>query len=372
MSKISMIDLPKSHAAYQAELDAAIAQVVHSGQYIGGAVVQDFEDQLGAYLNAEAVSVGNGTDALQIALMALGIGPGDEVIVPAFTYAASAEVIVLLGATPVWCDVDPVTFNINPESARAVASSSTKAVIAVHLFGQCADIEALESALPNVPIIEDNAQSFGAKFTQGKYKGAFAGTVGAFGTLSFFPTKPLGGLGDGGAVVAKDSSRLERARQIARHGQKRKYEHEVLGVNSRLDPIQAAALSIKLMHLEASLHSKSALAASYFNELSDCKNITLPAKREGSNHVFHQFTLIIGENKRDSLREFLKERGISTMVYYPIPLNQQPAYKHFTARVDLRHSESLSEQVLSIPIHDALSQEEVLLVAKSINEYFEI
>ena len=364
------MDLPASHSAYQSELDEAISGVVRSGQFIGGPVVDSFENELGTFLQTRVVSVGNGTDALQIALMALGIGPGDEVIVPAFTYVASAEVIVLLGATPVWCDVDVQSFNIDPASAQSVLSERTKAVIAVHLFGQCADIESLEKHLPGVPIIEDNAQSMGAKFTQGKYAGAYAGTVGSFGTLSFFPTKTLGGMGDGGAVVSSNEQLLDRARQIARHGQKRKYEHLILGVNSRLDPIQAAVLSVKLRHLPRSFERKMEIANSYTSQLASCPGIELPTQSNFSTHVFHQFTLKVLEGKRDALASFLAQQGIASMVYYPIPLNEQPAYQKFTKDQTLTHSKSLSKSVLSIPIHDALTNSEVHYISESISQFF--
>ena len=367
---IPMIDLPRVHAAYQSELDAAIDGVVKSGSYIGGPVVAEFRERLTSYLQTPTFGVGNGTDALQIALMALGIGPGDEVIVPAFTYAASAEVIALLGATAVWCDVDARTFNIDPESAKLALSAKTKAVIAVHLYGQLADIEALENAVGAIPIIEDTAQAFGARFTSGRHQGKFSGTVGAFGTLSFFPTKPLGAMGDGGAVITNDMALFDRALSIARHGQSKKYIHDIIGVNSRLDPIQAAVLNVKLNHFEATLLRKQEIVALYQSELADSEQIVFPYKADYSSHVWHQFTLKVVDGKRDGLQTALRAAGVSTMIYYPIALADQNAYKYMIERVPIETSRSLCEQALSLPIDPSMSNEDVHYICQMIKQYF--
>lgn len=365
-----MIDLPKVHAAYQSELDEAINRVVKSGVYIGGSVVTEFQDRLSSYIQTPAFGVGNGTDALQIALMALGIGPGDEVIVPAFTYAASAEVIALLGATAVWCDVDHQTFNIDIDSVKLALSAKTKAVIAVHLYGQLADLEALEKSIGHIPIIEDTAQAFGAKFISGKYEGKYAGTVGAFGTLSFFPTKPLGAMGDGGAVISKDKVLFDRALSIARHGQSKKYVHDIIGVNSRLDPIQAAILGVKLNYMEATLMRKQEIAELFQSELSSIEHIELPKVAGYSSHVWHQFTVKVVHGNRDELQSSLKAAGISTMVYYPIALADQNAYRHMIERVPIETSRLLCKQVLSLPIDPSMSNEDVRNVCQAIKQYF--
>lgn len=365
-----MINLPRVHSAYEQELNDAMNQVVNSGVYIGGPIVTEFQDRLGSYLKSPAFGVGNGTDALQIALMALGIGPGDEVIVPAFTYAASAEVIALLGATAVWCDVHEDTFNIDPESAKLALSAKTKAVIAVHLYGQLADLEALEHAISDVPIIEDTAQAFGARFTSGKYLGKYAGTVGAFGTLSFFPTKPLGAMGDGGAVITNNKALYDKALSIARHGQSKKYVHEVVGVNSRLDPIQAAVLNVKLNYFEATLERKQEIAALYKNELSCLAQLELPEIADYSSHVWHQYTVRILDGHRDGLKAELDAAGVATMIYYPIALADQNAFKYMIERVPIDRSRLLCTQVLSVPIDPSMSREDVQSICKIIKQYF--
>ena len=365
-----MIDLPRVHAAYQSELDEAINDVVRSGSYIGGPAVVKFQERLTNFMKTPAFGVGNGTDALQIALMALGIGPGDEVLVPAFTYAASAEVIALLGATAVWCDVDARTFNIDPESAKLALSAKTKAVIAVHLYGQLADLEALEKTVGSIPIVEDTAQAFGARFTGGKYAGKYAGTVGAFGTLSFFPTKPLGAMGDGGAVITNDKSLFDKALSIARHGQSKKYVHDIIGVNSRLDPIQAAVLDVKLNHFEATLERKREIATLYQKELGSLERIQLPKSAKYSSHVWHQFTLKVVDGNRDDLQSSLKAAGISTMIYYPIALSDQNAYKYMIERVPIEVSRSLCQQALSLPIDPSMSNEDVHRICQVIKQYF--
>lgn len=368
--KVPFIDLVNAQSPYEPDLVRAASEVIRSGVYIGGPAVTNFEQALGAYIQAKAVGVGNGTDALQLALMALGIGPGDEVIVPAFTYAASAEVIMLLGAIPVWCDVFPSTFNIDPDSAAQVRTPKTKAVIAVHLYGQCADLETLEQKLPDLPIIEDTAQALGAQWTQGRYEGRFAGTVGHFGTYSFFPTKPLGGMGDGGALTASNHKLLEKASSIAKHGQEGKYHHVRLGVNSRLDPLQAALLKVKLAHIDQASARRQAHAAHYARELADLHGLELP-KTQGSTHQYHQFTLKVADGRRDPLAEFLKSKEIDTATYYPRPLHQQPAYQGYEPRISLRVSEALCQSALSLPIHEGLTQEQIHYVATAIKDFFQ-
>jgi len=344
-----------------------LERVMHSGQYIGGPECAAFEADLSKFLGAQTIGVANGTDALQIALMALGIGPGDEVIVPAFTYAASAEVIGLLGATAVWCDVDEGTFNLNIDQLPTLHTPKTKAIIVVHLYGRCADVAAVEQALPGVAIVEDTAQAFGAQWTSGPFAGQFAGTVGALGTFSFFPTKSLGGMGDGGAISSRNSDLLARAKRIASHGQSKKYHHQCIGVNSRLDPMQAAVLGVKLKYFNQSVESKKRLASMYLDALSGVEGLIVPEIVDG--HILHQFTIRILDDKREGLQVFLKDHGIDSMVYYPMGLHQQEAYKHWVPKVSLQFSERLSHEVLSLPIHEAMETEEVKLVVDTIKAF---
>lgn len=365
-----MINLPRIHAEYENELQLAINEVVQSGNYIGGPELENFENHCSTFLNAPFRGVGNGTDALLIALMTLGIGQGDEVIVPAFTYAASAEVIGLLGARAIWCDVDPNTFNATAESIEPRITPLTKAIIAVHLYGQCAPIEQIENIANGIPIIEDTAQAFGAKFLKGKYTGRYAGTVGAFGTYSFFPTKALGAMGDGGGITSNTPDLFEKAAMIAKHGQTKKYVHTMIGVNSRLDPIQAAVLNVKLKYFEKSVERKQAIAENYFERLSEEKKLILPHVSELSSHVWHQFTVKVPEVHRNSLQEFLQHRGIASVIYYPVTLADQQAYKHFDQGAAIPHSRALSQTVLSIPIDETLSFEEQMIIIQSIKSFF--
>ncbi|HCP41144.1 MAG TPA: hypothetical protein DIT65_05050 [Cryomorphaceae bacterium] len=369
---IPMIDLPRVHSTYKEELDESIGFVVNSGTYIGGSVVEEFQASLTDYLGTPTFGVGNGTDALQIALMALGIGPGDEVIVPAFTYASSAEVIGLLGATAVWCDVHTSSFNLDAESVKLALSENTKAIIAVHLYGQLADLEALDQVAGSIPIVEDTAQAFGAKFTQGKYKGKYAGTVGAFGTLSFFPTKPLGAMGDGGAIISSNSVLHDSALNISRHGQSKKYIHEEIGVNSRLDSIQAAILGVKFKHFLPTLERKKRLAELYHLELIEVHQLKLPAVEHYSTHVWHQFTIRVDSNHRNFLKKYLAEKGVSTMVYYPFALSDQEAYASMIERVPISNSRSLCNEVLSLPIDPSMDDADVRIICNTIKQYFAI
>lgn len=362
-----MLDFQRIHRPYQEELSAALERVMHSSQYIGGPESATFEADLSKYLGAQTIGVANGTDALQIALMALGIGPGDEVIVPAFTYAASAEVIGLLGATAVWCDVDEGTFNLAIDQLSSLHTPQTKAIIVVHLYGCCADVAAIEQVLPGAAIVEDAAQAFGAQWTSGPYAGQYAGTVGELGTFSFFPTKSLGGMGDGGAISSRNSELLAQAKRIASHGQSKKYHHQCIGVNSRLDPIQAAVLGVKLKYFNQSIERKKRIASMYLDDLSGVDGLILPDIVDG--HIIHQFTIRILGRKRDGLQAFLKEHGIDSMVYYPMGLHQQEAYKHWAPKVSLQVSERLSQEVLSLPVHEAMETEEVKRVVDSIKTF---
>lgn len=368
--QIQMVDLHGQYHRLKEEIDVAMQEVVESSSFINGPQVKAFEDHLAQYLNIPyVIPCGNGTDALQIALMALDLHPGDEVIVPAFTYVAAAEVIALLGLTPVLVDVDPATYNINPRLIERSISSNTKAIIAVHLFGQSCDMEPIMriAGLYHLYMIEDNAQSIGAEYTFHNRKVMKTGAMGHINTTSFFPSKPLACYGDGGAVMTSDKELAQRARMIANHGQERKYHHKLVGCNSRLDTLQAAILNVKLKHIDEFTKARQAVAARYDEALASCKQLILPEKSKFSTHVYHQYTVRLnpeGEGRdiatfRDSLQTSLKEKGIPTMVYYPMPLQAQEAYKWMVRTpATLVEAARLSQCVLSLPIHTEMSEEE--------------
>ncbi len=345
----------------QPALNEALLAAVAGGAYIQGPAVAEFATELGACLGgAHVVPCANGTDALTLALLSLNLPAGAEVIVPAFTYVATLEAAALLGLRPVLVDVRPDTFNIDPAAVAAAITPRTGAIIAVHLFGQCADLEALRaiSRQQGVPLIEDNAQAIAATFRFADGETVFAGTVGAVGTTSFFPSKNLGALGDGGALLTRDPVRAALLRQLANHGQSQKYRHQRIGLNSRLDTLQAALLQVKLRHLPAATAARQAVAARYDAALSQVPGLRIPARDVRSSHVFHQYTITL-ENaaRREQLREELRQQGVPTMVYYPLPAHLQPAYEYLGYRAgQFPVSEQLCETVLSLPIHLLLTE----------------
>ncbi|GAB3634640.1 DegT/DnrJ/EryC1/StrS family aminotransferase [Hymenobacter arcticus] len=357
---ISLLDLAAEHAAYQSELDAAWHDTLRAGAFIQGPAVGEFAAELGAHLGgAHVVPCANGTDALTLALLSLGLPPGTEVIVPAFTYVATLEAAALLGLRPVLADVRPDTFNLDPAAVRAALTPRTGAVIAVHLFGQCADLEELLNICraAGVALIEDNAQALGATFTFASGETAYAGTVGEVGTTSFFPSKNLGCLGDGGALFTRDAARAALLRQLANHGQSQKYHHQYIGLNSRLDTLQAALLRVKLRHLPAAQAARQAVAARYDAALASLPSLQTPVRDARSSHVFHQYTITVaGQGQRDMLQQRLKSQGIPSAVYYPLPVHAQPAYAYLGYRVgEFPVAERLCGQVLSLPIYPGLS-----------------
>jgi len=371
---IQMVDLRGQYLRIKDEVDAGIARVLESTQFIRGAELTAFESELSEALDdVGTLGVANGTDALQIAFMALGIGPGDEVIAPSFTFVATAEAVGLLGATPVFADIDPDTFNIDPTAVESLITDRTKAIVPVHLFGQCADLDPLLSVAcdHNVALIEDTAQAIGAR-----YKGRAAGTLGGFGTLSFFPSKNLGCYGDGGAILSSIPDWLEQARLISNHGSKKKYHNEVIGVNSRLDAMQAAILRAKLPHLEAFTQDRQRAADRYDALLEDVQEIAIPGRAAYSTHVFHQYTIrVLGNDgaKRDALMAHLKADGIPSYVYYPIPLHLLPIYRDNPDSCrfgDMTHTLQAANEVLSLPMHTELTEEEQITVADSIRSFF--
>lgn len=367
-----LLDLAAEHAPYQAELDAAWRETVQEAAFIQGPAVGQFAQELSAYLGgAHVVPCANGTDALTLALLSLALPPGTEVIVPAFTYVATLEAAVLLGLRPVLADVLPDTFNLDPAAVRAALTPRTGAVIAVHLFGQCADLEALTSICQaaGVALIEDNAQAMGATFTFADGCPAYAGTVGEVGTTSFFPSKNLGCLGDGGALFTRDAARAQLLQQLANHGQRRKYQHQYVGLNSRLDTLQAALLRVKLRHLPTAQAARQANAARYDATLGTVAGVQIPARDPRSTHVFHQYTLKIADGQRDALQKRLAGVGTSSAVYYPVPVHEQEAYTFLCyKRGDFPVAEQLCSEVLSVPVQPALTGEQIELVAAIISE----
>lgn len=363
--KMQMVDLKGQYMKIKKEVDTAIQEVIDNAAFINGPAVKEFIRDMNCYMDGcHVIPCGNGTDALQIALIALGLRPGDEVIVPAFTYVASAEVIGLLGLTPVMVDVDYDTFNVTIENIKKGLSDKTRAIIPVHLFGQSCDMEPISEFAKehNLYVIEDNAQAIGAEYTFADGHKEKTGTMGTIGCTSFFPSKNLGCYGDGGAIFCKDNMLAERIRMIANHGQQVKYHHSVIGCNSRLDSIQAAVLNVKLKHLDE-YNRVRAKAAHYYSErlkILDPKEdyLVTPKEQEKSTHVYHQYTLKIKNGKRDALKQHLAESGIPSMIYYPLPLQEQEAFKGIArAGGELRTAKVLAESVLSLPMHTELSQE---------------
>lgn len=368
-----MVDLVSQYNRWKDEIDQAINNVIQSGSFINGDAVKTFAHNLAAYLNTpHLIPCGNGTDALMIALMRSGLKPGDEVIIPAFTYAAAVEAAILLGLTPVLADVDPHTYNISPESVDNAISTRTRAIIVVHLFGQTCDMLPILdiSRRKNLFLIEDNAQSLGAKYTFPDGTVKPAGTMGHVGTYSFFPTKTLGCFGDGGALSTSDPLLAESLRMTTIHGQNKKYHHEIIGLNSRLDTIQAAILNIKLRHIDEAINARQAAAAFYDNALGSIgSNIILPRRTPRSNHIFNQYTIRVTNGKRDLLRAELQNLPlpIPTTVYYPLSIDRQKAFAgHIRIPVPIDNSRLLADQVLSLPMHTEMTVHQLQYISDAI------
>ena len=370
--KIQMVDLQSQYAKIKNEIDAGIQEVIDSAAFIKGPKVAEFQAHLEAYTGAKhVINVGNGTDALQIALMGLGLKPGDEVITPTFTFIATAEVVALLGLTPVVVDVNWNTMNMDIESVRRAITPRTKAIVPVHLFGQCADMEAI-MALANehhLYVVEDACQAIGAQFTFSNGETKQAGTIGHIGCTSFFPSKNLGCYGDGGAIFTNDDALADRMRAIANHGCHVRYHHDEVGVNSRLDSIQAAILDAKLPHLNDYIAARQRAAAFYDEAFKNNDKLLIPGRQAHSTHVFHQYTLRVIGADRDALREGLAERGIPAMIYYPVPLHQQKAYLDPRYKDgDFPVAEKLAACVLSLPMHTELDNEQLEYIVSNVLE----
>ncbi len=375
MKKIQMVDLHGQYQQIKMAIDSAIFGVLESTQFINGPEVKSFAQDLSNYLGGcTVIPCANGTDALQIAMMALGLQPGDEVITADFTYVATAEVIALLQLTPVLVDVDPKTFSIDLNALKAAITPKTKAIVPVHLFGQCAPMEEIMAIAKefNLFVIEDTAQATGADYTFADGSTKKAGTIGTIGTTSFFPSKNLGCYGDGGAIFTSDLALAEKIRMVANHGQKIQYFHDEIGVNSRLDAIQAAVLRVKLPLLDSYSAARMQVANFYDSHLSELESLIRPTRALYSSHVFHQYTLQVLHGQRDELRNFLKEFEIPSMVYYPLPLHQQKAFQNdrFTDGM-FPVTEALCQSVLSLPISTEMDEEQLFYICNTIKKFYQ-
>jgi dTDP-4-amino-4,6-dideoxygalactose transaminase len=370
MKKIQMVDLQTQYQHIKADIDRGIQEVIDSAAFVKGKKVAEFQEHLEQYTGAKhVIPVGNGTDALQIALMGLGLKPGDEVITPTFTFIATAEVVALLGLTPVVVDVEWETMNMSLESVRRAITPRTKAIVPVHLFGQCDDMEPLMALAKEhgLYIVEDACQAIGARYTFSDGRVAQAGTMGEIGCTSFFPSKNLGCYGDGGAIFTNDDDLAARMRAIANHGMVVRYHHDMIGVNSRLDSIQAAVLDAKLPHLDEYIAARQAAAEYYDRAFSGNEHLLIPGRQQASTHVFHQYTLRLQGVDRDCVREQLQEAGIPAMIYYPVPLHMQKAYQDPRYREgDFPTAERLAACVLSLPMHTELEEEQLAFITENV------
>ncbi len=370
-----MVDLKNQYLKIRDQINTGIQKVIESTSFIKGEKVTEFQKHLEDYLHVKhVIPVANGTDALQIALMALGLKPGDEVITPTFTFIATAEVVALLGLTPVVVDVDFETFNISIESLKKAITSKTKAIVPVHLFGQNADMEEIMNIAKekNLFVIEDACQSIGSEYTFSDGKKVKSGCMGDIGCTSFFPSKNLGCFGDGGAIFTNNDELGEKMRAIANHGMVVRYYHDFVGVNSRLDSIQAAVLDVKLNYLDKYTTNRQSAASLYDKAFSDCKKIIIPARSKKSTHVFHQYTLKLIDVDRAALIKFLAEKGIPAMIYYPVPLHLQKAYVDSRYQAgDFPVAEKLSNCVFSLPMHTELTKDQLEYITRNVLEFVE-
>lgn len=375
-NQIQMVDLKGQYEKIKDCIDSAILETLSSTQFINGPQVKTFAQNLADYTGAKyVIPCANGTDALQIALMALDLKPGDEIICPSFTYVATAEVIGLLGLTPVMADVDPNTFNITADLIQPLITSKTKAIVPVHLFGQSCDMQGILKLAKkhSLYIIEDNAQAIGAKYTFQDGSVQNTGTMGDIGTTSFFPSKNLGCYGDGGAIFTNDDELAVKLRMISNHGQEVKYYHKVIGCNSRLDSIQASILDVKLKYLNEYSAARYQMASKYDEVFSTIEELEIPKRQWNSTHVFHQYTLKTKPELRDNIINYLKEKGIPAMIYYPVPLYNQEAFTHFVgAGFEIPNIEMLCQSVFSLPIHTEIESSNQDYIIQEVQNFFEL
>lgn len=371
---VEMCDLKRQTAKIRSEIDGAIAEAIESSAFIKGAKVAEFEKNAAEYIGTKhCISVGNGTDALYIALMMLNLAPGSEVITPSFTFVATAEAILRAGLKPVFVDVSESTFNIDAKSFETAITPDTKAAIIVHLFGQCAEMESIMKVAKkhSIEIVEDFCQSFGAECEiNEKFKKA--GSIGKIGCTSFFPSKNLGCFGDGGAIFTNDDTIADNARAFANHGMRVKYTYDSVGVNSRLDAMQAGILNVKLKYVDSYLECRRNAAAAYRRMLADVDGIIIPTEQNGCRHTYNQFTIRVKEGRRDELKSYLEEKGIPSMIYYPYPIHQQKAYLESPHRIagTLSNTEMLCKEVLSLPMHTELDETIIQTITSTIKDFF--
>ena len=363
MRKIQMVDLKSQYLQIKDDIDKAISNVIDSTKFIRGPIVNEFENNLASYLNVNhVIACANGTDALQIALMSLDLKPGDEVITPDFTFIATVEVIALLGLKPIIVDVNRETFNIDIKRVKECITERTRAIIPVHLFGQCANMEEINeiASTNNLYVVEDTAQATGAEFSFSDGSIQKAGTIGTIGTTSFFPSKNLGCYGDGGAIFTNDSDKAEKIRSIINHGMKVRYYHDNIGVNSRLDSIQAAILNVKLKLLDTYNKSRQKAAEYYNKAFENIERIEIPKTSDYTNHIYHQYTLKLNGINRNDLKEYFNKKEIPSMIYYPVPLHMQKAFQHYGFDNDKYPvTNELSKIVLSLPMHTELEENQL-------------
>lgn len=375
MKKIQMVDLKSQYSHIKPAVDAAIMSVIEKAEFINGPEVSAFQQELEAYLGAKhVIPCANGTDALQIAMMALGLKPGDEVITPSFTYIATTEVIALLGLTPVFVDVDPRTFCIDPAKIEAAITEKTRAIVPVHLYGQSADMDPIMDIAKkhNLFVVEDNAQAIGCDYTHRDGSVSKTGTIGDIGSTSFFPSKNLGCYGDGGALCTNNSELASAMKKIANHGQTVKYYHEVVGCNSRLDSIQAAILRVKLPNLDQYCDARRKAADHYDRFFADFDQVTTPYRDPQSKHVFHQYTLQLEGIDRDALSAYLAEKEIPSMIYYPVPAHRQKMFASFGCEnQELPVTDWLTSRVLSLPMHTELDEEQLNYICSSVAAFIQ-
>ena len=373
MRPLQMVDTKTQYFKIKREVDAAVLEVMESSMFIGGKVVNEFADNLAKYHDSKhCIPCANGTDALQIAMMALGLQPGDEVITPSFTYIATVEVAALLNIKPIFVEVDPKTFCIDPEAIEKAITPKTKAIIPVHLYGHAADMEKIMAIAVkhNLFVIEDNAQAIGCDYTFSNGTVKKTGSIAHIGCTSFYPSKNLGAFGDGGAMLTDDDELAVKLKMIASHGQSKRYYHDVVGCNSRLDAMQAAILNIKLKHLDEYIAARRKAADFYDKAFANNKKITTPFREGNNKHVFHQYTLILNEVDRDGLNQYLAEQGVPSMIYYPVPAHKQKMFDAFGgSNYDLPLTDWLTERVISLPIHTELDEEQQTFITNKVLEF---
>jgi len=369
-----MVDLVSQYEKIKPSIDKAINEVIQNAHFINGPAVGRFQSDLQEYLGVKhVIPCANGTDALQIAMMALDLKPGDEVITPSFTYIATTEVIALLGLTPVFVEVDPKTFCIDPSAIEAAITPKTKAIVPVHLYGQAANMNAIMDIAKKhaLFVIEDNAQAIGSDYHLTNGKKVKTGTIGDIGCTSFFPSKNLGCYGDGGALCTNDDQLAKKIRMIANHGQEQKYVHDVVGCNSRLDTIQAAVLEVKLRQLDNYIDARREVAAKYDAAFASIPGVHIPYRADDSKHVFHQYTIVLEKDNRNALQEHLSAHDIPSMIYYPIPAHKQKMFAQFDAgNTELPTTDWLTERVISFPIHTEMDEEQQAFIIEAVKSFF--